>query len=83
MWPLGFYLRAFMKFNDEKKSIQFIHSELLAHRDYINSSEWAGLPELTNLNGSFCKDSCPTQAWSLATLLDVYYDLHGHIKDFY
>ena len=35
---------------------------------------YSGLPELTNSNGSFCKDSCETQAWSSATMLDFIHD---------
>lgn len=37
-------------------------------------SPWKGLPELTNENGQHCPFSCETQAWSLATVLEVLYD---------
>ncbi len=39
------------------------------------SLSWLGLPELTNQNGAECGDSCPVQAWSMATLLDTLYDM--------
>ncbi len=44
---------------------------LRAPRAHIRGDPWAGLPELTNKDGEFCHDSCPTQAWSASTILDV------------
>ncbi|PFH35082.1 Amylo-alpha-1,6-glucosidase [Besnoitia besnoiti] len=45
------------------------------HRAHLDTDRWRSLPELTNSSGSFCKDSCPAQAWSIATLLAVVGDL--------
>ncbi|KAK0548553.1 bifunctional 4-alpha-glucanotransferase/amylo-alpha-1,6-glucosidase [Tilletia horrida] len=88
VWPLGFYLRAYLKFDREVnggsdastentlETFHYISNQLLEHRRHIKESPWAGLPELTNDQGAFCQDSCPTQAWSASTLLDVLEEIH-------
>lgn len=55
-----------------------IQKHVKNHRAHIASSPWNGLPELTNQNGSFCFSSCPTQAWSSASLLEAFYDLYQY-----
>ncbi len=53
-----------------------IHGILSVHKKtLVETNKYAGLPELTNSNGKECADSCVTQAWSPATLLDLIYDL--------
>ncbi|CBQ68567.1 probable 4-alpha-glucanotransferase / amylo-1,6-glucosidase (glycogen-debranching enzyme) [Sporisorium reilianum SRZ2] len=76
VWLRGYYLRAVAIFG-EKAGVQRsvlnhrINSMMLEHRKHIRSSPWAGLPELTNADGAHCSDSCATQAWSAAALLDA------------
>ncbi|KAI9217444.1 glucanotransferase domain of glycogen debranching enzyme-domain-containing protein [Blastocladiella britannica] len=52
-------------------TLQTINSHLLPLRMHVNTSQWAGLPELTNRDGAECHGSCPTQAWSSATMLEL------------
>jgi len=44
---------------------------LAQHRRELALGKWRALPELTNSKGSVCHHSCPSQAWSIATLLDA------------
>ena len=53
-----------------------VHSVLSAHAQALVDTPWCGLPELTNRDGAECPDSCPVQAWSMASVLDVLYDMH-------
>jgi len=80
-WPLGYFLRAYLHFDklngtDPQDTLQHLHNALLVPRRYIQDDPWAGLPELTNVNGSYCYDSCRTQAWSSSTILDFLEDVH-------
>ena len=81
VFPLGYFLRAFLHFNikkqptEQEEIIQHVYARLSAHRKEIESTPWAGLTELTNKNGELCGDSSPTQAWSAGTLLDVIDDI--------
>ena len=60
---------------DRQATPTYIHKLLSCHAHALRSSPWLGLPELTNQNGAECGDSCPVQAWSMATLLDTLYDM--------
>ncbi|KAI7871254.1 glycogen debranching enzyme [Spinellus fusiger] len=73
LWQTGFYLRAAYKFGALSK--HEISRILRPHREQIITSPWCGLVELTNKSGEKCWDSCETQAWSTATLLDLLYDM--------
>nr|CAG8486254.1 3623_t:CDS:10 [Entrophospora candida] len=88
LWCTGYFLRAYLYFdtrvgigkNNLHESIHNIINHLLPHREMIEKSPWAGLPELTNANGVPCYDSCPSQAWSSATLLDLFNDIKNFEK---
>jgi glycogen debranching enzyme len=87
VFPFGFHLRALLlmseradKLTDTKsakgqswcdQSAWRVMSLLIPHRRHVDTSPWAGLPELTNAEGAECRDSCPTQAWSASTILDA------------
>lgn len=60
-----------MQFENPNNLRQQIDEILKEHKEHIKKSEWAGLPELTNKGGNLCSASCPTQAWSAATILDA------------
>ncbi|KAI3406672.2 GDB1 [Candida oxycetoniae] len=89
VWCFGYFLRAFLYFNfsanetfskaeNNKPSnelLTLLTERIQGHIKWIKDSPWAGLTELTNKDGEFCRDSSPTQAWSSSCLLDLYYDL--------
>jgi glycogen debranching enzyme len=82
LWPTGYFLRALLKFDLQRRktvqerveSYQQVTRRLAGCIKAIQDSPWAGLTELTNKDGSFCGDSCPTQSWSAGTLIDLFYD---------
>lgn len=65
LWPTGFFLRALLKFDlmrrttkeGRTEAFQQITRRLAGCKKAIRESPWAGLPELTNKNGEFCRDS--------------------------
>lgn len=78
LWPVGFYLRARIHFagilgnsNLVKEVLSECKSYLSNHYKHLKNSDWKGLPELTNKDAAFCSFSCSTQAWSMATVLEV------------
>ncbi|XP_071953696.1 glycogen debranching enzyme-like [Antedon mediterranea] len=87
IWPIGYFLRAKLHFSKlllpvtgQAEVIRQVQQTLIPHHQALESSPWRGLPELTNENGAYCKDSCPTQAWSMGCILEVLYDLDKIIK---
>uniref|UniRef100_A0A7N6FD06 Glycogen debranching enzyme n=1 Tax=Anabas testudineus TaxID=64144 RepID=A0A7N6FD06_ANATE len=81
LWPVGYFLRAKLYFAKKLgqetygQTVNLVKNVLSRHYTHLERSPWRGLPELTNENGQYCKFSCETQAWSLATVLEVLYDL--------
>ncbi|KAJ1956927.1 bifunctional 4-alpha-glucanotransferase/amylo-alpha-1,6-glucosidase, partial [Linderina pennispora] len=84
LWPTGYYLAAqleFMRHAVSQRStgdkathalrtiFHELHAHMVALKHHIANAPYAGLPELTNRDGSYCRDSCETQAWSSACLL--------------
>lgn len=65
LWPTGFFLRALLKFDLKRRktpeakieAFQQITRRLQGCKQAILESDWAGLTELTNKNGSYCADS--------------------------
>ena len=55
-------------------------SYLTNHRFFIENNDWISLPELTNDNGSYCQHSCPSQAWSIATVLEAIFEAKKCLK---
>jgi len=82
LWPTGFFLRALLHFDLERRdtpegrveAFQQVTQRLHGCKAMIRDTPWRGLTELTNKNGSFCSDSCPTQAWSAGCIIDLYDD---------
>uniref|UniRef100_A0A3Q3XM66 Glycogen debranching enzyme n=1 Tax=Mola mola TaxID=94237 RepID=A0A3Q3XM66_MOLML len=81
LWPVGYFLRAKLYFAKKlggdtySTTVTLVKNILSRHYTHLERSPWKGLPELTNENGLYCPFSCETQAWSLATVLEVLYDL--------
>ncbi|KAF9940651.1 hypothetical protein BGZ67_007146 [Mortierella alpina] len=81
LWCTGYFFRAYLHFRlrcepetiDE--TVFELHRMMLPHKAQLETSPWAGLAELTNLDGAICVDACQSQAWSSSTLLDLLYDI--------
>ncbi|OTF77497.1 glycogen debranching enzyme-like protein [Euroglyphus maynei] len=74
LWLMGYYLMARMKFNERSDRNYAAERQILCpHFQHLCQTEWFGLPELTNSNGSYCEHSCPIQSWSHATLIEALY----------
>ncbi|CAF1212131.1 unnamed protein product [Didymodactylos carnosus] len=86
LWLMGFYLRAKLYWAQQMdrepetrgvlaQTIRHVREILLNHLEYLSNSEWNGLAQLTNENGSYCPHSCTVQAWSMSTMLEAEFDL--------
>ena len=65
LWPTGFFLRALLRFDlmrrqteaERTEAFQQVTRRLMGCKKAIGESPWAGLTELTQKGGEFCKDS--------------------------
>ncbi|XP_038048621.1 glycogen debranching enzyme-like [Patiria miniata] len=64
-----------------QSTVNFVRQTLTRHHTEVELSLWKGLPELTNSDGQFCKDGCPTQAWSMGCILEVLNDCDKLLED--
>ena len=80
LWPTGFFLRALLKFDlmrrgdtpaERVEALQQITQRLEGCKKAIRESPWAGLTELTNMNGEFCADSVSSQIISLIISIEI------------
>lgn len=53
------------------RTMSHVKSLMANHLTHLLTSPWRSLPELTNADGAFCKDSNPAQSWSTGCLLEV------------
>ncbi|PVU96658.1 hypothetical protein BB561_001053 [Smittium simulii] len=86
VWCTGYFLRALLNFFTETDDMatSTLHDVLTTInniRRHIKTDVYCGLPELTNLDGEHCANSCPTQAWSSATMLTVTREILQYVTE--
>ncbi|EGR29515.1 hypothetical protein IMG5_154030 [Ichthyophthirius multifiliis] len=76
VWLYGYFVKAILEVRKKQNGFtkQKLMGHLANHKRHIQTSPWLSLPELTNQNGSYCPFSCQSQAWSIATLIEVCFD---------
>jgi len=82
LWPVGWLLRAQLAmapkvggYDELNRSMSHVKSVLAPHITHLLTDQWRSLPELTNSDGSHCKDSNPAQAWSSGCILEVLWEM--------
>lgn len=82
VWPLGYFLRARLHFaplvggaEELRRTIESTEAIISRHLVEASTNHWRGLPELTNKDGAYCRDSCRTQGWSASAIIEVLHDL--------
>lgn len=73
VWPTGFFLRALLKFDLQRRApddiegrteaFQQVTRRLIGCKKQIEESPWAGLTELTQKDGAYCSDSVSPAFW--------------------
>ena len=78
LWPVGWLLRAQLAIapkvggtEELTRTIGHVKSLMANHLTHLLTSPWRSLPELTNAEGSICRDSNPAQSWSTGCLLEA------------
>ncbi|PIC44676.1 hypothetical protein B9Z55_004964 [Caenorhabditis nigoni] len=77
LFVAGYYLQARLKIGEilggaEKKyAIRQVQERLGSAYKHLIDSPWRSLPELTNANGEYCRQSCDAQAWSVGCLMEA------------
>ena len=66
----------FNSFSKRTTLSKYIYSKLNPHMKYIKEDKWKGLPELMNKDNSICPESCNTQAWSIAVIVEALYEMN-------
>ncbi|KAK4310829.1 hypothetical protein Pmani_017632 [Petrolisthes manimaculis] len=86
LWPVGWLLRAQLAiapkvggFEELGRTMGHVKALTAPHLTHLLTSPWRSLPELTNSNGSLCRDSNPAQSWSTGCVLEVLWEL-DHIE---
>ena len=79
VWPTGYFFRASMRF---RRGITDKMKQMLSNiRRELNENPASGLPELTNKDGQVCRFTCDTQAWSIATIMEMLYDYSQYSEE--
>ena len=86
LWPVGYYLRAYLHYfkdnaEERTQAVRLVKQHLGKLFEKMYANDWKMLPELTNRNGDECYFSCSAQTWSMATIIEVLYDLSKYDKD--
>ncbi|KAK8402203.1 hypothetical protein O3P69_001358 [Scylla paramamosain] len=85
LWPVGWLLRAQLAIapkvggtEELARTMGHVKSLMANHLTHLLTSPWRSLPELTDAEGAFCKDSNPAQSWSTGCLLEVLWEEPGY-----
>ncbi|MEN2497723.1 MAG: bifunctional 4-alpha-glucanotransferase/amylo-alpha-1,6-glucosidase, partial [Marteilia pararefringens] len=85
VWVKLYHLTAMIKiFSTDKSGQEFVFKrckqELMKYESRLNQNYYGSLEELTNNSGGHCADSCQSQAWSIAALVEFDMMFNSFIK---
>jgi glycogen debranching enzyme len=83
VWVYGMFLKAGISAFSNELSFPGLMSFLSKHKSFLQKNDWFSLPEVTNQNGEYNRFSCPAQSWSIAVLLEAYYEAKLTLKQSY